>query len=317
MAPLRFFTASTASRPLGERFAYWQSLHPRADLTLTDDGLAAAYHGEMLTCIAPDGTAFCQYESDPVIVRFGRQGADSIMLGVLWSGALRIRHGRENSRLVGPGSGLFVIDAGKPVTLQSLKRTSLSYFAIPRGRAITAVDADLSYLDPGIVAMGIAGVPGFLVATMRRIRREAENLDAMAAAAVMDAARSLCLGCLRQLVSERVGHKRPPDALVAQAKAYIERHGGERMLTAASIAAALGCSRAHLYRAFADVEESVGAYLRAARLDRARTLLRVRKLSIDQIAIASGYGSATAFTRAFRVRFGVTPAKWRTEQAQG
>lgn len=317
MAEARFISASTAERTQGGGFAYWQALHPRSDLTLPDPTLADDFHGEMITGLGADGTAFCHYESDPVIVRFGRPGADAVMVGVLWRGSMRIRHGHESPRVIGPGSGLFVIDGGKAVTLQSLKRTSLSYLAIPRARAIAAIDADISCLDRGVLSLGSSGLPGFLIAMMRRMRREGLQLNGTAAATVLETARVLGLGCLSRIAGEWGERSGPTHPLVAAVRAYIERHAGEPMLTAAAIAAALGCSRAHLYRALARDNLSVGILLRAARLERACQLLRVRKLSIDQIAIASGYGSTTAFGRAFRARFGTTPARWRKDSDGG
>ena len=47
------------------------------------------------------------------------------------------------------------------------------------------------------------------------------------------------------------------------------------------------------------------------RLDRARSLLLQTERSIIEVAVASGFGSAGHFTRAYRKRYGITPGEQR------
>ncbi len=53
------------------------------------------------------------------------------------------------------------------------------------------------------------------------------------------------------------------------------------------------------------------AYLNAWRLDRATELLRNPGISIAEIATRVGYGSNPAFSRAFALRYGSSPSRWR------
>ena len=48
-------------------------------------------------------------------------------------------------------------------------------------------------------------------------------------------------------------------------------------------------------------------------LERARNLLRQTMTPIIEIAISSGFGSAAAFSRAYRAHFGVSPSKDRAD----
>jgi AraC family transcriptional regulator len=81
---------------------------------------------------------------------------------------------------------------------------------------------------------------------------------------------------------------------------------------AEEIAAASGVSRYHLTRAFAAATGlALMRYVRARRLAEAARKLANDATGILDIAIASGYGSHEAFTRAFRDQFGVTPESCR------
>jgi AraC family transcriptional regulator len=89
-----------------------------------------------------------------------------------------------------------------------------------------------------------------------------------------------------------------------------------RPLSLADIAAACGVSRHHLAHAFGEtVGMTVMEYVRARRLSDAARALADGAQDILDLAIASGYGSHEAFTRAFRARFGATPGAVRRRGA--
>lgn len=82
------------------------------------------------------------------------------------------------------------------------------------------------------------------------------------------------------------------------------------------IAEAAGVSRFHLTRAFGDVlHRPVMRYLRARRLTEAARALAAGAPDILDVALASGYGSHEAFTRAFRDEFGLTPEQVRNRRS--
>lgn len=76
-----------------------------------------------------------------------------------------------------------------------------------------------------------------------------------------------------------------------------------------------GISREHFIREFgARYGESPGAVLRRLRLEHARTMLAATELAVAEVARASGFASANTFARAYRARFGESPAS-RTRPA--
>ncbi len=89
--------------------------------------------------------------------------------------------------------------------------------------------------------------------------------------------------------------------------------GGELRL--ADLARTAGVSAGHLARAFRSTfGESVGAYVRERRLQRAAGLMRETKLRLAEIATAVGFYDQAHFSRTFKARFGASPAAFRGDK---
>ncbi|HVO01877.1 MAG TPA: AraC family transcriptional regulator [Candidatus Cybelea sp.] len=128
----------------------------------------------------------------------------------------------------------------------------------------------------------------------------------------------------RDLVAEDAAHLAPllatalgprdetgmPDH-VLKAIAYFRRcHHRPITCVDAARAAGIGAARLHaLFRQWLGM--GPGQYLAALRLDRARDRLAGGAEPIAEIALAVGFSEQSAFTRAFRRRFGETPAGYR------
>ncbi|MEO3475932.1 helix-turn-helix domain-containing protein [Roseomonas sp. CAU 1739] len=96
--------------------------------------------------------------------------------------------------------------------------------------------------------------------------------------------------------------------------AHIEGHAHEP-LTLQALAANASLSSRHLGRLFQEyLGRSVHDHLVDVRLSRARVLLRQTQLAIGDIAIATGYASASHFTQIYRKRFGITPRVERQQE---
>ncbi|GEL23870.1 hypothetical protein PSU4_28240 [Pseudonocardia sulfidoxydans NBRC 16205] len=68
-------------------------------------------------------------------------------------------------------------------------------------------------------------------------------------------------------------------------------------------------------RLFADTGETPAGYLRRRRLERARDLMRTRPSpAVHEVGERCGFASPSAFSRAFRARFGETPREARAAQ---
>jgi AraC family transcriptional regulator len=93
---------------------------------------------------------------------------------------------------------------------------------------------------------------------------------------------------------------------------YIDRHL-DQDLELGALARVANFSPYHFHRLFrALTGEALGDYVRRRRLEIAAVRLRAQPaVPVLQIALGVGFGSAEAFTRAFRARFGVAPTLYR------
>jgi AraC family transcriptional regulator len=92
---------------------------------------------------------------------------------------------------------------------------------------------------------------------------------------------------------------------------YIRKHLAEP-LDRGCLATVAGFSVPHFHRIFtASVGISPTAYVRRIRLERAGRKLRMGAVDIGEVALAAGYETHTAFSKAFKQHFGLSPSEFR------
>ncbi|MCC7450341.1 MAG: helix-turn-helix transcriptional regulator [Anaerolineae bacterium] len=92
---------------------------------------------------------------------------------------------------------------------------------------------------------------------------------------------------------------------------YIRDHMDEP-LRRERLAAIAGFSVPHFHRIFtAHTGESIACYVRRVRLIRAGQKLRMGAVDITEVALAAGYQTHTAFGKAFKQQFGLSPSEFR------
>jgi AraC-like DNA-binding protein len=121
---------------------------------------------------------------------------------------------------------------------------------------------------------------------------------------------------LRSILGLNPDHGLTQDARREQIQEYIHGRLADATLTVDSIAEAHYMSRTKLYQIFGN--DGVAAYIRHARLDRARQLLadplRAHE-TIGSISRQAGFVNQAHFTRSFTREFGVAPREFRAETA--
>jgi AraC family transcriptional regulator len=101
------------------------------------------------------------------------------------------------------------------------------------------------------------------------------------------------------------------DFKLAQVKDFIEAHLAEN-LTIAQLATVAHLSQFHFARAFkAATGQPPHRYVRQQRIERAKLLLSVTRLSVSEVADRVGFSNQSHFTAQFRRLTGVTPKAYR------
>src|SRR5687768_18132180 len=90
------------------------------------------------------------------------------------------------------------------------------------------------------------------------------------------------------------------DERIHDVQKYVREHTDEE-LNREVLAAVAGFSVPHFHRIFtAHVGENIASYVRRVRLERAGRKLRMGAVDITQVALAAGYDTHAAFSKAFR-----------------
>lgn len=126
-----------------------------------------------------------------------------------------------------------------------------------------------------------------------------------------------------ELACSRAAHKQAQQAadtrvsitIAEEATAMIERALDKgRRVGINEVAERLYTSRSKLCATFkAQTGESLGAYIRRRRMERAQDLLADSALTIAQVAERLGYPQQAAFAQAFKQYTGMTPTAWRSK----
>ena len=101
------------------------------------------------------------------------------------------------------------------------------------------------------------------------------------------------------------------DERIQDVQKYVREHTDEE-LNREVLAAVAGFSVPHFHRIFtAHVGETSASYVRRVRLERAGRKLRMGAVDITEVALAAGYDTHAAFSKAFKQHFGLSPSEFR------
>ena len=307
-----FITKSTGGLDHSDRFEYWRHLFFGSFIDRPDNHTTQAFDGTLTGCLGQDGMIFANLRADPIACSFGQRDSNIVLLGCVTSGSFQVRDRHDRCTVFDASKGLIIFDCDRPATAVG-SRYDLSYLAVPRAAVIAAMGRDPVPHDQIALFLPDIGLPAVLLAHLRAMAVQGPSLNAAESAAAMQAAGALAITLLSGLAGRREEVDDAIDTSRYQAaKRYMAKHIGRQNLTSGDIAAAVGCSRAYLYRLFAARNETVAGHLRNIRMGRARGLLRTcPKDPIGMIALQCGYTDLSAFGKAFRSKFGLSPQDCR------
>lgn len=306
----RFMRVTTDAAPSRERFDFWHALFPRIEMRHT--ARERGYGAEALTCAGDDGMAFTDLVCAPTASRFFDGRVDDMQLCVVAEGQFGFTHGHDEREWLGPGAGLHLVDCHRPAQTWSETRYRAFHISLPRAAVYRAMGGDPIAGTGALRTLPETPLARLLKDQLGALSRHGPAMNGEEAAAAMTLLGGLTLAYLGGF--HRAPDRQAPrigDALFASACRFIETHKDDPGLTAEIAARAIGCSRAGLYRLFEQRGLTVAEHIRDARLNHGRTLLRDPRLDIGDVALRCGYGDLSAFGKAFRRRFGMTPREWR------
>lgn len=311
---LEFSRITTDTVAAGERFDYWRQLFVGSYIDrLPGSDAGQNFRGEIVGCADGHGAVFANLRNDPVLGTFGKRDSDLVLVGCIRRGTFQFSHGDE-ATILDSRSGLVLFDCDRPAISCASTVTEISYLALSRA-AVTAAMGSGDLTAPGMPVRLLpkGGLTPVMLAYLRALAKHGSDLDRREGAAAMQAATALAMTLLAKLGGKPLeARERLEDRFFDSARHYVETHYWRDDLTADKIASAIGCSRAHLYRLFAHRGQTVAGFLRDVRLQRARMLLETAvSQPIGLIAFNTGYTDLSAFGKAFRRRFGISPSDCR------
>ncbi|GGE87404.1 helix-turn-helix domain-containing protein [Stappia taiwanensis] len=243
--------------------------------------------------------------------QIARDGMDHIMIQRYEAGTMEVSHRGGTETFA--QNGLIVFDLAQEMASRTTDLVNLSLL-LPR-----------NVLEPHLKEAGdhhmqvLAGdnpMTRLLQQHMHSLKALAGDMSLTEAAEASAATIALVAACLN--ATGPSGHGPEPGigyAFLTRARQVIEDRLADPELTPAQVARLAGVSRTRLYEMF-EPFGGVRSYIRERRLGRALRMLldkRCRHQPIGAIALACGFLNDSAFSRAFKQRYGMAPRETRSE----
>ena len=253
------------------------------------------------------------FQSDPVWGgrsqrQIRKSGGDRFTLGMVLSGSRYHRDEKDEPVISGPGD-FFCYDAAKPSRVRWTAHRGV-HLSLPRRLVEEATNGRIPPAASGATALAASPLAPFVRSQLRLIANHLGSLSRAERATVFRQTVELVLAALGQAYTDQEAGR---SAYFVAAKRYIDADLADAELDPAQIAAGVGCSRATLYRAFAQHGLTVAGYVREVRLREAMHRLRAAPADtpIHAVAVQCGFNNLSNFRSAFRDRFGMSPREVR------
>ena len=103
----------------------------------------------------------------------------------------------------------------------------------------------------------------------------------------------------------------PKKMSVAEVREYLDRHYAEK-ISLDDLASRFFINKYYLTRVFRNqLGQSITSYLLTLRITHAKQMLRFTDLSVEEIGLRCGLGSAQYFSRTFKAVEGIAPSTYR------
>lgn len=299
---------STAGVAPREGYDFWRSVvFYNFSAQRPDDDQRQRFHATGTGFFAPNASIGIG-TSDAIrgsrhLAQYRVDGLDDITIGYVMEGSRwQVDASGEHSVRAG---GFYVYDAARAAEV-GWTRGGGVHLALPRDVALrSGFSPDMT---PNMLARQIAASPlaPFLAAQFTVLWQRGRGLA--------DSSIGPLFPGLTALAQATMASPDAPDSAAmepgrfAAACRFIRSHLDEEDLSPDRIAAAVGCSRATLYRLFAERELPIAGYIRELRLQGAMAALSAQPGSrVSAVAARFGFADLSTFSQAFRRRFDISP----------
>lgn len=309
-APVPHAVFSTAALDGGDAFAFWRDsisciFEVEADADVRRDRFHAEIDANMFGPIMLARTQTRAQDWDRTARLMAQDGMDHYMVQLFEHGTMQWEGAGGTVRI--PENGLVVFDLAREVRTATTDFANMSLI-VPRDmlqdRLRAADDQHMRVLHGGEPMVNL------LRDHMLSLKRLAPAMTAQQAVEIAPATASLAAACLNAALGDDPGIREGVGlAQLGRLRRFIEGHLSDPALSADWIARQAGVSRSKLYALF-ESYGGVASYVRERRLRRALLALTDRHghaRTIHEVAMAAGYANDTAFSRAFRARYGIAP----------
>jgi AraC-like DNA-binding protein len=245
-----------------------------------------------------------------------RRGDDSVMIHLMRRGSWRFAWSDGQDVDVTVPAGSFVVrDDGPPSLFDVAPGSTADVLILP-------ASAIRPHLRGGRPVLGSAGAAEarVLLAHARTAAETAGDLTPAGLRAARDALLELARGTMAGGFDDAEPQLAP--ALARAAMELADARLTDPGLTPATLARQLNVSVRTLHRAFAAAGEPVAAYIRRRRLEQARLELTAplspsaRRPGVSEVAARYQFADGSHFIRAFKARYGQTPAEFARTVSQ-
>lgn len=320
---------STAFHPPADRLAFWsnyaflgrdvvdeaQGSNPQGSNQGSNQGAvrtgagADTFSARSRSIFDPGGAFFayrataCAGRARPGVSRDG-----DISFGLILKGERRDIH-IDGTETVTQAGNFFVYDRREVVRFRWTDHKAVSV-TMSTERPTAVLGHEWPSSQAMAQALNGSRLAPLLRGQMLLLARQSGRMSVSEQSAVLHSLFDLILTILGQIPStDGAAETRPRlDMLRQSTLRYIDQNIAMPHLDVMHIARVLGCSRATIYRAFADHDGAVADTIRRARLQRARQLLiEVPGMTVASVAARCGVSDIRTFNRMFRKFYGVTP----------
>lgn len=315
--PLSVLRFDSAALTPADAYACWrEELGTIFDVSMTDRENEKVFRGSMETyhfgnlLLARTASGSQRFERSNRTL--ARSGVDHFLVQIHVAGGFSAKtEGREYAVDTGD---ICVVDLARPYATDATNFDNIT-LCLPRA-ALESLIPNPDALH-GLVLPRNSAAAELLNQHMLSLFGAARRLPARDAMAVADGSVAFVAGCLRPFTQTGGGKPAPSRAVLhAQVRRFIESNLSDPDLGPEQVVAAVGVSRATLFRMF-EALGGVASYIRGRRLANALADLRrpVHPERVIDIAYKWGFRSEASFSRAFRAAYGLTPSEARSEAA--